>query len=317
MNPMNTFKPTNTFNTGISQDTRINTLKQPTHTQYININSKYRNTSLYSLSEDFQLSLSDVDGRRIVELEVTNIQIPQTAYHQLSISKSNNIFWVSASNTQRKTQLYACTLPNGNYTLETLTTTINNILATLATESDENFDGITMTIDTTNMKTTFNIPADSGVFFSIIFYDVTMSAMSNIGATFQDTLGWTLGFIAPFYSYYNVPLVSEMTCKLWDDRIVYLSVNDYQYNNNSNNIVMNEKSRMDFIVGKAIVPVVNHLLPYDYFGIQKWYSFPRKYNGPVDLKKIGVKLLDETGKPVNLNNADFTFTLKLIAAYDL
>jgi hypothetical protein len=42
----------------------------------------------------------------------------------------------------------------------------------------------------------------------------------------------------------------------------------------------------------------------------------RKYNGPINLKKIHVKLLDKFGELIDLNQMDFSFTLELELLYE-
>jgi len=41
----------------------------------------------------------------------------------------------------------------------------------------------------------------------------------------------------------------------------------------------------------------------------------RKYFGPVNIKKIRIKLLDRFGNVVNMNNNNYTFTLQLTQLY--
>jgi len=47
------------------------------------------------------------------------------------------------------------------------------------------------------------------------------------------------------------------------------------------------------------------------------YQFKRQYFGPVDLMKLRVRLLDEYGRVVSLNNADYSFTIKVEQLYNL
>jgi hypothetical protein len=42
----------------------------------------------------------------------------------------------------------------------------------------------------------------------------------------------------------------------------------------------------------------------------------RRYNGPVNIKKIHVRLLDRFGDVIDLNNMDYSFTLELEILYD-
>ena len=46
-------------------------------------------------------------------------------------------------------------------------------------------------------------------------------------------------------------------------------------------------------------------------------SEPRNYFGPVDIKSLHIRIYDEYGKIVDLNNADFSFCLNLKVLYDL
>jgi hypothetical protein len=42
----------------------------------------------------------------------------------------------------------------------------------------------------------------------------------------------------------------------------------------------------------------------------------RRFNGPINLKKIHLRLLDKFGDIVNLNKMDFSFTLELEILYE-
>ena len=46
-------------------------------------------------------------------------------------------------------------------------------------------------------------------------------------------------------------------------------------------------------------------------------SEPRKYFGPVDIQKIRIRLTDEFGRTIELNNSDFSFCLNFRLLYDL
>ena len=43
----------------------------------------------------------------------------------------------------------------------------------------------------------------------------------------------------------------------------------------------------------------------------------RYYNGPVDIQRLEIKLLDRFGRPVDIQKSDFSFTLQLEILYDL
>jgi hypothetical protein len=45
------------------------------------------------------------------------------------------------------------------------------------------------------------------------------------------------------------------------------------------------------------------------------YAEPRYYFGPVKISKIQIKLVDEFSRLVDLNNSDFSFTLRMTTIY--
>ena len=42
----------------------------------------------------------------------------------------------------------------------------------------------------------------------------------------------------------------------------------------------------------------------------------RKYNGPVNIRNLQIKILDKFGSTINLNNMDFSLTLELELLYE-
>jgi len=46
-------------------------------------------------------------------------------------------------------------------------------------------------------------------------------------------------------------------------------------------------------------------------------SEPRRYFGPVDLQRLHIRLLDEHGRVLQMNNANFSFCINLKTIYDL
>ena len=46
-------------------------------------------------------------------------------------------------------------------------------------------------------------------------------------------------------------------------------------------------------------------------------SEPRMYFGPVDIQRLRIRLLDEHGRVLQMNNSNYSFCLKLKMMYDL
>ena len=96
---------------------------------------------------------------------------------------------------------------------------------------------------------------------------------------------------------------------------IYFCLNDYQYNNNITNIVGFDKSLMvDDILAK--VPMVNGKLSLIIDDNNNPLTKTRKYNGPVNIRKFHIKILDKFGTIIDLNYMDFSFTLELEILYE-
>ena len=59
-------------------------------------------------------------------------------------------------------------------------------------------------------------------------------------------------------------------------------------------------------------------IPYSYVAPDSYIDTnPRIYFGPTSINRLHIKLLDEFGRIVDLNNGDFSFSLELEILYDL
>ena len=131
----------------------------------------------------------------------------------------------------------------------------------------------------------------------------------------MNTSGWILGFRLPTYLNIDESVVSEGLFDGSGDRYIYLILNDYQYNNNSTNIVGFDKSFMEENI-LAKIPMVNGKLSLIIDDNNNPLTKTRKYNGPVNIRKIHVKIVDKFGNSIDLNNMDFSFTLELELLYE-
>ena len=111
-------------------------------------------------------------------------------------------------------------------------------------------------------------------------------------------------------------IVSEGLYDGGGDRYIYVSVNDYQNNVNENNVVCFDKSILDeYVIAK--IPLVNgkfSITSNDYNGLS--LSKIRKYNGPVNIRRLHIKLMDKFGEVIDLNNMDYSLTFELEILYE-
>ena len=125
--------------------------------------------------------------------------------------------------------------------------------------------------------------------------------------------GWMLGFRNGYYSnstYY----MTESILDILGPKYVYLVVDDL---NSSSNINFFSSSEDSLLNGNILARISLKGYPFSIqaqgdFGI---YTEPRYYYGPVNIHKLGVKMIDEFGRVVSINGMDFSFTLSLTTIY--
>lgn len=127
-------------------------------------------------------------------------------------------------------------------------------------------------------------------------------------------LGWNLGFTKPTYSgddFYNAETIIEPATKY-----LYLAVDDFNNNSNSNFISVFNQSIMntDILARISIKGARSNLLSENDFEL---VSEPRLYFGPVDIQRLRIRLLDEHGRILQMNNSNYSFCLKLKMMYDM
>tara|TARA_B100000963_G_scaffold351761_1_gene363886 strand:- start:733 stop:2154 length:1422 start_codon:yes stop_codon:yes gene_type:complete len=150
--------------------------------------------------------------------------------------------------------------------------------------------------------------------------EITLDFSNNINNEQDSTtsiyskLGWNLGFTKPTYSgdnFYNAETIIEPSTKY-----LFLAIDDFNNNSNSNFISVFNQSIMntDILARISIKGTRYNLLTDINYDV---VSEPRHYFGPVDLQRLRIRLLDEHGRPLQMNNSNYSFCLKLKMLYDL
>ena len=169
------------------------------------------------------------------------------------------------------------------------------------------FKDIVFSIDPITYRAEF-INKNTTITIGVIFYDPSLNSRH------ESTFGWQLGFRLPVYMFNHLLLSECMPNIFVTDRNVFISVNDYQYNNNNNNLVLLGSTMLDdyilaqYTLNSQTDNKNNNTLPL--------VSFPRFYNGPVNLKKLGIKVYNEDGNIIDLNGLEISITLELTILYE-
>jgi len=283
----------------------LNSIKRITLSQNLNLNSCFRNNYYTSYSTDFQY-LIPCEIKNVVSLRLASIEIPN-AWYLFSSKQGNNHFKIIINDNGVITK-YNIIIAEGNYDYETLQLFLNTNYF-YESSLDNGLKYIKFSIDTYNFKTKFEVTnCPSNFSFSLLFCEDSNENIMN-------TAGWILGFRLTNYLDISDYIWSEGLFDGSGDRYIYFILNDYQYNNNSTNIVGFDKSSMEENI-LAKIPMVNGKLSFIISENNNPLTKIRKYNGPINLKKIHVKVLDKYGNIIDLNNMDFSFTLELETLYE-
>ena len=170
-------------------------------------------------------------------------------------------------------------------------------------------------INPASLKTSFILKQDDGDIanrwhMNLIFINENTKSLIQ-------TAGWILGFRTAKYLNIENAVLSEGLFDAAGDRYIYFCMNDFTINQTNNNIICLDNTFIDTHVFAKIN------IGTGSFGIQidddhdtvDTHTKTRIYAGPTNLKKINIKLLDVFGKPINLNNMDWSFTLELEKLY--
>jgi hypothetical protein len=204
---------------------------------------------------------------------------------------------------------YDIIVPDGNYDSTMLENYLNTTYFYLSTTITD-LNNIKFSIDPYNFKSKFEfvgIPPPN-LCFTVIF-------LNNINENMMNTFGWTIGFRLSKYKNIKTYIISEGLFDAGGDRYIYVSVEDYQYNTNSLNIVCFDQSVMEKnIIAK--IPMINGKLSMIIDDNTSPLTKTRRYNGPVNIRNLYIKILDNFGNIIDLNNMDFSFTLELEILYE-
>lgn len=308
----------NVFNVHQDQYVRskINPISREMEHKNIHFNTKYRKDYYKSSSTNFQYDFPE-PCNNVVSLKLSSICIPNSFY-LFSSQKGNNRFIVEENVSGSLNKVHEVVIPDGNYTAPQLETYLNDTYFYNSSHPSLSLRKIYFSIDTHSLKTTFDISGVPPV------ETVNIKFVNNRNAdNVMNTAGWIMGF--RYGQYLNIGgsgrpsfLTSEGIYNVNEDCSFFFCVDDHNRNVNNPNIVFFQDSTMrnDVLAKIHLVDgkftLENNIINDDGDNFTK----TRKFYGPVDIQKIHVRLIDQYGRLVDLNNMDFTFSLELNQLYN-
>jgi hypothetical protein len=281
----------------------INPLTIKTLKKVLNIDTRFRDNYENSSSTDFVINLPTA-FKKVLSLQVINYQLPYTIY---SISKKtgSHSFYIDSSLIE---------INDGAYDENTLVREINSKLP-----SD-----ISLVYNSLNGKFTFT-SLNNNV-FSLNFNYTENDTMNYNLATNIDKNQLTLGWIMGFRNNRIIKNGKQTTIKYegsksyvseycydggLNNKYYLLSVNDYQ--NNHNNVFVSAFKYQTLTNNKILFKMTN----FKEDGSKRLLYPKRIYFGPTNINKLHIKIYDEYGRILDVNNGDLTIELECEVLYDL
>jgi len=346
----------NIVSTGGDMYNQNNGAGNPIHrksiSKLLNIDSRFRPNYLSSSTTDYLIDLP-YQINNVIEMTLCDLELPSTFY-PIAASYENNYFWIRTIDVANMERFFYIVIPDGNYYFETLIKNINNIFANLKlnltiffdlnynniggvgegtgltkigiiTENDVSLNSVSSGIKSFELNFNGSLipnvlskgPDSQGysrVEFSEYYYTPT-------SLDYKQLFGWILGYREPFYStifqddryiYYK----SESIIDLSGPKYLFLIIDDFNKSMNVNFLTASVKGLLsDNIIAR--ISQKGQLFSIQSQNDFSVYSEPRYYYGPVNINKLQIKLIDEYGRLVDLNNKDFSFTLRLTTLYSV
>jgi hypothetical protein len=316
----------------------VNPLQRETINNILTINSKFRDYTtkfrdhttkfIYdknSSTTDFSIILTE-PFNNVVSLKLASMELTNS-YYSISEYLKTNIFTIKTYNlnttTNAITNLYTreIIINEGKYTSTTLVSALNAIFL-----ADVNLAMIYATYNVLKEKLIFAIipgylpppPIGTEYAFDLIF---TISA-DKTRPIFLN-LGWLFGFKKEEYIFLGdyvkietptkvVGFNPESTLDLLGTKIFLLEVTDF--NNNSPAVLKyNTNDRQWFNIKDVLAQIPNKKSTCSIISEDSSDRIfkNRKYFGPVKLQKLRIRLLDENGKVVDLNDSEMIISFDI------
>jgi len=281
----------------------INPLTIKTLKKVLNIDTRFRDNYENSSSTDFVINLPTA-FKKVLSLQVINYQLPYTIY---SISKKtgSHSFYVDSSLIE---------INDGGYDE-------NSLVQEIKSKLPHNIE-----LEYNSISAKFIFTSKNNHIFSLNFDYIENPTMNYNIATNIDknqlTLGWIMGFrnnriikngkqISIKYEGSNSYESEYCYDGGLSNKYYLLSVNDYQ--NNHNNAFVSAFKYQTLTDNNILCKMTNSKED----GIKTVLYPKRIYFGPTNINKLHIKIYDEYGRILDVNNGDLSIEIECEILYDL
>ena len=308
----------------------------PLHTRVISkcltIDTRFRDNFYSTQSSDFQFQLP-LTLNKVVSMNLSSFEIP-VSFYGISSGYGNNFLHIklyhrdfdNTYNDELIEEKKTVIVPDGNYNAQDLINILNKALCPTnidGTPQNPNdlFSYIQFSLDIsdtgsgTGKVTMYVTGARSNDILSFsLDFTLDINGMPN-NTDISSRLGWNLGFTQPKYegktAYLSDTIIEPATI-----RYIYLAVDDY--NSSVNDLFMTAFNSS--LMSPNIIARIS--IKGTYFSLLmendlSMVTEPRIYFGPVEIQRLRIRLYDDHGRILQMNNANFSFCLVFKMLYDL
>jgi hypothetical protein len=291
---------------------KMNPLNTRVLTRVLNIDTKFR-PSLEDNSADFIIDLP-MKFYKVVSMNISAIEIP-IGFYGISEAFGNNFFTLEVNDGGALSRK-VFTIEEGNYSNAELITAINTSLGSTAPNPADPFTCVLFSLNTINNKVTVDaLTATLPTIVEIgLFFNETKTGEPD-NSPLTSKLGYNLGFIKESYSG-ELTYTGESLIEPKSNKYLFLSIDDFQNNVSNNSFV---SAFQDSFLDNNILARISTKLIYENVIINddELLSEKRQYFGPVDIQRLHIRLYDEYGRVVNMNNMNYSFCITLEQLYKL
>ncbi len=307
---------------------KLNQLDTRVITKSLNIDTRFRDNLYSTHSSDITFQLP-TKFNKVVSMQLSALELPVTFY-SISSFYGNNFMYMSVAYTDTSGNILVSdkmlVVPDGNYNSAELLDKINKLLAPVNTDGslvnpNDIFSYIKLTLDITASgsgtgKVTIQPDGERANLITNIIMDFTRDINGVVDNVEVSTkLGWNLGFIRRRYNG-AVTYIADAIIDPASLRYIYLAVDDFCNSSHNHFVnVFNESIMNPNILARISIKgsYFSLLMENDYNIVTE----PRTYFGPVDIQRLRIRLFDDRGRLLNMNNANYSFCLDFKMLYDL
>jgi hypothetical protein len=279
----------------------INPLTIKSYKKVIAIDTRFRDNYEGTTSTNFIVNLP-TNLKKVLSMQVVNYQLPYTIY---SVSKKagSNSFYVNNNLIE---------IMDGGYDESFLIQEINSKLP----------EDIILSYNPINSKFSFTSESNFSLNFDYFENNEMYYNLANNISKNQLTLGWIMGFrnnniikngknILKKYEGANSYEAENCFDGGVSNKYYLLSVNDYQ---NNHNTAFDSAFKYQSLTDNNILCKMTNSKEDG----MKTILYPKRiYFGPTNINKLHIKIYDEYGRILDVNNGDLSIELECEILYDL